>query len=458
MRLAVLFTLAFVSVFPVTAATRPLTPSDTRMIDEAATTILARTAVPSASIAIVEHGRIVYAKAYGMRAPGAPAAVTARYPIASVSKQFLATAILKLADEHRLSLDDKVGKYLPTLAGANRITIRQLLNHSSGYRDYWPQDYSFAAMRTPVTPMRILDRWAKAPLDFAPGTRHQYSNTGYVAAGLIVETVTGEPLIDYYRRTFFRPLGMTSAVDADIGMTGADATPNMRYALGPVRPERPAAAGWLYAAGPLAMTASDLARWDIATLDAQLLSPAAYRAQFTPLVLPDGEDTHYGLGVEIDDEGGHARISHGGEAVGFLSDNRIYPEDGAAIVVLVNGDFGDAQSAIADRIEQTILPQSGETARARAIFAGLRAGRIDRGRFTANANDYFTPTALADYRTSLASLGEPQGFVQTSSRLRGGFTAELYRITYPDRRLTLVVRAEPGENGKIEQFMVYPAS
>ncbi len=447
--------LSFVALIAATPAIA--TPLDTAVIDRAATEILKTTQVPSASIAVVQDGRVVYTHAYGTQAPGQPATVAARYPIASISKQFTATAILLLADEGKLSLDDKVGKYLPGLTDADKITIRQLLSHTSGYRDFWPQDYSFAAMAKPVQPMEILDRWAKAPLDFAPGSQWQYSNTGYVAAGLIVEKVSGEPLMRFLSERVFQPLHMESAVDADFGMTKADATPHMRYALGPVRPERPAAPGWLYAAGQLAMNAPDLARWDIGMIDTKLLSSAGYKAQQTAVVLTDGKSSDYGLGVDVDSVDGHRRIKHGGEAVGFLSENRVYPDDKAAIVVLVSSDFGNAHTAIADRIEGQLFPQADKTARARAVFDMLREGKIDRSRFTVNGNFYFTPTALGDYRASLAPLGQPTSFRQRSVKLRGGFTAESYTVSYPGRTLTVVLRAEPGANGKIEQFTVYPA-
>ncbi|WP_019834501.1 serine hydrolase domain-containing protein [Sphingomonas sp. PR090111-T3T-6A] len=452
MRLALASFAALIAATPALSA-----PLDTAAIDRAAAEILKTTQVPSASIAVVEDGRIVYSKAYGQQGPGKPAVTGARYPIASISKQITATAILMLADEGKLSLDDKVSKWLPDLTDADKITVAQVLSHTSGYRDYWPQDFSFAAMEHPVTPAEILDRWAKAPLDFAPGSQWQYSNTGYVIAGRIVEKVSGEPLVPFLSKRVFQPLAMKSAVDADTGMTAADAVPHMRYALGPVRVEKPAAPGWLFAAGELAMTADDLARWDIGMIDAKLLSPAGYKAQQTPVTLTDGKSSGYGLGIEIGEVDGHRMLEHGGEAVGFLSENRVYPDDKAAIVVMVNGDFGNAQTAIADRIEAQLFPQADKTARARKVFDMLRAGKIDRSLFTVNGNYYFTPTAIADYRASLAPLGQPTGIRQRSAKLRGGFTAEAYTVTYPGRTLTIVLRAEPGANGKIEQFTVYPA-
>src|SRR5205085_5674506 len=114
-----------------------------------------------------------------------------RYAIGSISKQFTATAVLMLAEEHKLSLDDPVSRFLPELTRSSEVRVRQLLSHTSGYQDYWPQDYVPPFMRQDVTAEQILDRWGKRPVDSDPGTQYQYSNTGYVIAGLIVEKASG---------------------------------------------------------------------------------------------------------------------------------------------------------------------------------------------------------------------------------------------------------------------------
>ena len=138
---------------------------------------------------------------------------------------------------------------------------------------------------------------------------------------------------------------------------------------------------------------------------------------------------------------------------GYLANNRVYPDDRAAIVVLTNGDFGSAQTAIADRIANIVFPDASDTAAARAIFDELRAGRIDRSKFTENGSAYFTEQAAADFASSLGALGEPESFVRNSKALRGGMTSEAYTVTYPDgRRLRIVMRALP--DGRVEQFMV----
>ena len=258
MRRALIFGLTLLAAWPIFA--KPLSVEQKQAVDAAVSRILKASEVPSASIAIVTDGKIDYAQAYGdQRLNGSLATTSARYPVASISKQFTAAAILLLVEDGKMSLDDKVAKYFPTLSGANTVTIRELLSHTSGYRDYWPQDFQFEAMTRPTTPEAIMDRWAKAPLDYAPGSKWQYSNTGYVVAGRIFERVAKEPLQSFEQRRLFKPLGM-NVVLATTGLSQADARGTTRYALGPVRPGPNESDGWVFAAGDLAMTPSDLAK------------------------------------------------------------------------------------------------------------------------------------------------------------------------------------------------------
>ena len=191
-----LFAFALFSVVISQANAQTSLPADvTAQIDKLVTDTLARTGVPSASVAVVKDGRIAYVKTYGDAKldPKTPATTAMRYSIGSISKQFTAAAILLLQERGKLSLDDKVGKYIPDLTRANEVTIRQLLSHTAGYQDYWPQDYVMKPMLDPITTQKVMDTWAKKPLDFEPGTKWQYSNTGYVIAGAIVEKVARMP-------------------------------------------------------------------------------------------------------------------------------------------------------------------------------------------------------------------------------------------------------------------------
>jgi len=455
MRRALLFGITLFLAAPILA--KPLSAEQKLAIDAAVSRILKASEVPSASIAIVTDGKLDYAQAYGdQRLDKTSASISARYPVASISKQFTAAAILLLVEDGKMSLDDKVAKYLPTLTGADTVTVRELLSHTSGYRDYWPQDFQFEAMTKPTTPEAILERWAKAALDYTPGSKLQYSNTGYVVAGRILERVAKEPLQNFEQRRLFKPLGM-DVVLATTGLSKTDARGTTRYALGPVRPGPNESDGWVFAAGDLAMSPSELAKWNIARLNRTVLKPESWQAQETN-VAPADADLKYGLGVALEAVGPHQRIQHDGAFTAYLSSNRVYPADRAAITVFISAGFSNSQDAIADAIEAVVFDDADETRDVRSVFNMLRTGQIDRSKFTENGNFYFTPAVLLDYRTSLQALGEPTRVMRRGSKgLRGGLTVERYIFTFADRKLLCVVRAEPS-SGSVEQYTLYPLS
>jgi CubicO group peptidase (beta-lactamase class C family) len=431
-------------------------------IDKVANDTLARTGVPSASVAIVKDGQIVYVKAYGdaKLEPKTPATSAMRYSIGSISKQFTAAAILLLQEQGKLSLDDKVAKYVPDLTRANEVTIRQLLSHTSGYQDYWPQDYVMPGMLQPTSAQKIMDAWARKPLDFEPGTKWQYSNTNYVIAGVIVEKVARMPLLQFLQQKVFTPLGMASVMDTDQSKLGdTDPIGYLRFGLGPLRPAPKEGKGWLFAAGELAMPAQDLAKWDISMMDQKLLKPASYREMQTDVLLKNGLDTHYGLGVDVNSQGGHRAISHGGEVSGFTAQNTVFPDDRAAIVVLTNQDAASASRAIAGGIGQILFATNdpatpAKLEQAKKIFADLQQGKIDRSLFTDNANFYFSEAALKDFASALGPLGEPQSFTQVNQGLRGGMTLRVYLIRFPQRTLRAWTYEMP--DGKLEQYQIAP--
>jgi CubicO group peptidase (beta-lactamase class C family) len=249
----------------------------TASIDQRVLALREAFGVPSVSIAVVKGGQLLHAKGFGYAslAEKTPASTKTRYAVGSISKQFTAAALLLEQEKGKLSLDDKVSKYFPELTRAAEVTIRNLLSHTSGYEDYAPQDYLIPEWTKPTTPREILNRWAKKPLNFDPGTQWQYSNTNYVIAGEILEKVSGQQLLPFLKANIFDPLGMASAGDCEI-RSPADATAYTRYALGPARPVGREGSGWYFAAGELCMVPSDLAKWDIAFLQKRILSPASY--------------------------------------------------------------------------------------------------------------------------------------------------------------------------------------
>jgi len=419
---------------------------------------LAETGVPSASIAIVQAGAIAYLQAYGdgRIEPRQPALPAMRYSIGSISKQFTAAAILLLAEQGKLSLDDPVSRFVPNLARGNEVTIRELLSHTSGYQDFWPQDYVPPFMLQPITANKILDLWARKPLDFDPGTEWQYSNTNFVIAGLIVEKASGEPLLHFLSEHIFAPLGMKSVINIDQErLTDTDATGYLRYAIGPLRLAPKEGKGWLFAAGELAMPAEDLAKWDISLMNQTVLKPASYAAMERDTLLKNGLGTRYGLGVGVRQELGRRAIEHGGEVSGFTANNMVFPDDKLAVVVLTNEDSVGASGDLAKKIAELLLADAGAAKPeqlARDIFAGLQQGKIDRSLFTDNCNSYFTEQALKDFGDSLGPLGAPTEFKQMSKTERGGMTFRLFEVHFAKKTLEVWERIMP--DGKIEQYQV----
>jgi len=208
--------IAFIALVPLAVRAQTVDAIDPALrgqVDRIATQVLEATGVPSASVAVVQHGKLVYTRAYGSArvatesSPAVPATPEMRYSIGSISKQFTATAILLLQEQGKLSLDDPVGKYIPGLTRGNEVTIREILSHTSGYQDYWPEDYVMTTMKGPETAQQIIDTWGKKPLDFEPGTQWQYSNTNFVIAGRIVEVVSDKYYWDFLQRAHLSPAG-----------------------------------------------------------------------------------------------------------------------------------------------------------------------------------------------------------------------------------------------------------
>ncbi|HEY6347790.1 MAG TPA: serine hydrolase domain-containing protein [Candidatus Angelobacter sp.] len=431
-------------------------------IDRATDKVLSDTGVPSAVVGIVKDGKIVFTKGYGNGRldPAVPANPQMRYSIGSISKQFTAAAVLLLQEEKKLSLDDPVAKYFPDLTRAREVTIRELLSHTSGYQDYYPQDYVPQFMARSTTAQHIMDTWAKKPLDFNPGTQWQYSNTNYVIAGAIVEKITGRPLVDLLKQRIFDPLGMKTVIDTDqSSLASSDAVGYFRYASGPPHPETKEGKGWLSAMGELSMTVEDLLRWDISLMTQSILKPESYRLLETDVHLKDGAPTRYGLGISVFNADGRRTLQHGGEVTGFTATNTVLPDDRMAVAVLTNQMASGGSGTIAARIlgqlsESDTQIQDTATASARKILEGLQKGELDRSLFTEDANQFFTEAALNEYRSSLGPLGPMKSFTARSKSLRGGMVFRSFAAEFQQRVFVVTTFEQP--DGKLEQYLVAP--
>lgn len=444
-------------------AVAQLAPETVHAIDAIVAKALEDRSVPSVSIAIVKGGKLAYAQAYGLARvdPAVKATPQMRYKIGSNTKQFVAAAILLLMQDGKVALDDKISRFLPGLTRANDITVRQVLAHTAGYLDYYPLDYLAPFMEQPTTVAAILADWGKRPLSFEPGSRWEYSNTGYAIAGRIVEVASGMPLDAFIRSRITASLGMRSMVDTSTARwDDHDPQGYEVAAFGPLRPARQEGKYWIWAAGNLAMTASDLARWDIALMHDAILNKTSRKAMTTENLLTGGTGTNYGLGLFVRmTPDGRLRWDHGGQTAGFRSQNTMFPNDDTAIVVLTNGG-GNTSDRVTSEIEALLFapgPDPAATsasAMVRTLFGQLQAGHPDRSLMSDGLNGYFSKQVVADLAASLEPLGEVQSIVESRTDRRGGLVYRFFRIKTAGGTVRVPTYFTP--DGKLDQFIVYP--
>ena len=297
---------------------------------------------------MVQDGRPVLRKGYGLAnvelsVPIRPEMV---FRIGSTTKQFTSACILKLVEQGRLRLDDPLSKYLPEYPGPGRsATIRQLLTHTSGIRSATDMPTWFPHMREDWSVAQLIDFFDGEPLDFAPGTRWRYSNSGYILLGAILEKVTGRPYAEVVADWIFRPLGMKDTrYDSDAPIVPGRAEGYRRTPDGVIN------APFLsmtqpFAAGALVSTVDDLARWQSALDEGRVLSAESRRLMWMPVELPDGRPTRYGFGWAVWSYEGHSVVEHGGSVNGFSTANMRLPDDRLYVAVLSNcGGCADPRS------------------------------------------------------------------------------------------------------------------
>jgi D-alanyl-D-alanine carboxypeptidase len=319
-------------------------------MDTAAAGALREIRAAGFSVAIVRNGQPVLAKGYGYAdlAERVPASANTIYRLASITKQFTAAAILHLAEEGRLSLEDPISDYLPDYPAPGRqITIRNLLSHTSGLSDVQVVPILEESGGVGYTRDQIIDLVASQPLDFEPGTGHSYSNVGFMLAGVVIEQATGTTYADYLTNEVLRPLGLDQTSfcpdeqpSADRWAHGYDPQHGnwpraLRLGRAPAFIDpAPINMEVVSSAGALCSTVTDLARWP--GLLRSFLDPTSYGEMSEPAVLADGTKVPYGLGLQIREFGSHPAVSHGGVVTGFISMVADFPEDDVTVAMLVN--------------------------------------------------------------------------------------------------------------------------
>lgn len=312
---------------------------------------------PGASVIIIRDGNVVVRRAYGMadlerRTPAAP---ETEYRLASVSKQFTAMCIMLLAKDGKLQFDKPARSILPELPpAAAPVTIRHLLNHTSGLVDY--EDLIPETRTAQLDDNDVLTLLAsKDSVYFPAGTAYRYSNSGYVLLGMIVARVSGMSFPQFVQARIFGPLGMTASV---AHVEGRDTIPHRAYGYSPrgggfEQTDQSVTSATL-GDGGIYTNIDDMARWDRALSDTTLADAALLALATTPPALPQGAATEYGFGWFIDSYRGEKRWRHTGETSGFRNAIQRFPARRFTVIVLTNRSSGEP-GAIAERIADSYL-------------------------------------------------------------------------------------------------------
>lgn len=291
--------------------------------------------VAGVAIAVNRRGSRVFSRAYGSVAPadGEPLLLSDPLRIGSLTKQFTAAAVLRLIEEGRMGLDAPLQEYLPDFdTQGHTVTIRNLLNHTSGIRSY---SAIFAGRgRRPVDRTTLLDTIQAHPFDFEPGTRYRYNNSGYYLLGVILEEMTGDSYARHMEQNVFEPLGLKST--SYCGYMGE------RIPVGFQANDEDLEAviltdGYhLGASGGLCSTVGDLLDWQDALVSGRVVAPETYRMMKTATRLASGDSVDYGFGLELERLEHEVVVAHGGAVAGFNSRLTYYPERDLGVAVLVN--------------------------------------------------------------------------------------------------------------------------
>ena len=295
------------------------------------------------SVALAKSGVVFYSNAYGVAVLAAQRAATPAtiFEIGSITKQFTAAIVMKLQEQGMLKVDDLVATYLPQYSFPRELTIRQLLNQTSGLADYvnFPDFPNWE--NNGVAESTVLAEVAAAGVHFTPGTQYEYSNSNYFILGSIIEKVTQQSYSSVLSQLILKPLGLNStyyelppAANSALGYGVAMGAPRLL----PASDRTPA-----FAAGAISSNVVDLVNWDHLLMTGQVVSPASFQQMITPppnVNSPSG--IRYGFGLVRDTYLGRPDIWHDGEIPGFNSANAVFLDDGFTVVVLTNSDPFDA--------------------------------------------------------------------------------------------------------------------
>jgi D-alanyl-D-alanine carboxypeptidase len=405
-------------------------------------------AAPGIAIAVVYQGRTVYEDGFGLAdlATRAPVAAHTRFAIGSLTKQLTAAAVAMLADEGKLSFDQPLAKYEPSLPNAKQITLRMLLDQTSGLHNYpFPNEHAWPT-RGEISTAQILEFLASDKPNFSPGARWEYSNANYAALAAVVEKSSGTSFGSFLQARIFVPLSM---LDSGVGYA-AQQSGSVAVGYRNGAPEAPPLSLDLYSgAGGAISSAHDLALWDSALLRGTLLDRSYLDRVWNESAATGDGSRRYAMGWEIARDAGHRELWHNGLAadVGGYCYNALFPDDGLGVVVLTNG-FG--AMGVPERIVQSVAAAYGigappapvaiatvapgddpaVDARVRVFWNQLASGDVDRSALTSDFSALLTSDYLSQVRAGIELLGELRSFTFVGTRQAENVTIYRYALAF----------------------------
>jgi CubicO group peptidase (beta-lactamase class C family) len=422
------------------------TGAQTDKVDDYIKAEMGKRKIPGLSLAVVKNGEVVLAKGYGLANVelNTPATADTIYQSGSVGKQFTATAVMMLVEEGKINLDDKIGKYLDGAPDLwKEITVRHLLTHTSGIKNYGDKDLNF---RLDYTDEELIKKAASFPLDFAAGEKWSYSNTGYVLLGFIIKRAAGKFYGDFLRERVFAPLGMDTARIINEEEIIANRAAGYRLSKGGLKNQQYVSPSLNTTAdGSLYLTVKDMAKWDAALYGEKLIKRASLDLMWTPVKLKSGKIQQYGFGWAFGNTGGHRLIEHGGAWQGFTTHIARYTDDRLTIIVLTNlagGNPGAIAHKVAGLHNPELLPEE------------RKAIRLDSKIFDAYVGEYeLAPNfKLAVFkegdRLMVQATGQPKIEMFAESETKFFLTIEDIQISFvkgADGRVTHLVLHQGGD-------------
>jgi len=415
------------------------------------------------NVGVMRDGQIIYAKGHGLASTEAhrPVAPDTLFAIGSITKQFTCATALLLEQEHKLSFDDRVARYVPGLTRSADITIRDLGGHVSGYRDYYPLDFVERPMARARPSAEVVKDFASRPLDFEPGSRYSYSNTGFLLLGEIIEMAGHEPFAAALDRRILKPLKLEHTRFEPTRGERDLAEGYTPIGLGAAERAIPEGTGWIGAAGGLWSTPRDLMTWELALMDGKVVSADSFQKMTTPRRLNDGRSSAYGCGLQIRDRGPLLVLVHSGGVSGFGSRSAFIPATRSAVVVMANSDWaGGVLDGIQDAVLAKLMPAAdapvitATPARESALsmLDQLRSGAVDRSQLSEEYNAFLTDARLTALAKSIRDAGPVGDVVSGPIRERGGMEVSTLELTLGGTRASTLMYRTP--DGKIQEFLV----